>query len=150
MAFALRSSAFVNGGKIPSLYTCDEKDINPQLEWSDAPENTKSFVLIMDDPDAPGGIWDHWIVYNIPSNITELKENIGTDLPMGTKQGRNSWGKNRYDGPCPPDREHRYFFKLYALDISLNEQEGLSKIRVEEIINDHILAKAELIGSYKR
>lgn len=119
MAFILESSAFNNGGSIPSKYTCDDDDISPPLSWRDAPTDTKSFVLIVDDPDAPVGTWDHWLLYNIPAATHELAENL-TSAPDGAHGGKNSWGKTTYGGPCPPDREHRYFFKLYALDSKLN------------------------------
>ena len=118
MALTLNSPVFNQGARIPTQFTCDDKDISPALHWQDAPEGTKSFAMIFDDPDAPMGTWDHWLLFNIPANVTELAEDI-SQLPPGTKEGMNSWGRTGYGGPCPPDREHRYFLKLYALDIAL-------------------------------
>src|SRR5207248_6983226 len=114
----LISTEFSEGKEIPIKYTCDGEDIAPPLSWTNEPKETKSFVLIMNDPDAPVGNWDRWIVYNIPAETHVLASN--TSLPKGTLEGLNSWGKSQYGGPCPPDRRHRYFFKLYALDITLN------------------------------
>lgn len=146
----LTSSVFANGDLIPSIYTCDGQDISPPLFWSDAPLNTVSFVLINDDPDAPMGTWDHWILFNIDSNITNFAENVNVSKLSGVKQGRNSWGRNDYGGPCPPSGTHRYFFKLYALDLKLDVPDGSSKQKVEKAMVGHVLAKAELMGKYKR
>lgn len=142
----LISSAFENGGRIPSKYSCDGENISPELKISDVPEDTKSLVLIMDDPDAPVGTWDHWVVFNISSSVGEIKEG---EEPVGVK-GKNSWGKTGYGGPCPPDREHRYFFKLYALDIELDLSEGATKKEVEDVMEGHVLEKVELMGRYER
>ncbi len=149
MALTLTSSAFTQGGQIPSQFTCDGVDYSPQLSWKDVPTNTQSFVLTMDDPDAPAGTWDHWILYNIPATTHELAENI-QQLPPGTQIGSNSWRHTSYNGPCPPDREHRYFFKLYALDAKLNLQNGATKAEVETALHKHLIAKAELMGRYNR
>src|SRR3989338_2420563 len=142
----LISQAFSNSGVIPSEYTCDGSDVSPPLQINDVPKNAKSLVLISDDPDAPVGTWDHWVVFNIPATITEI--------PKGTEpkcvEGRNSWGKTGYGGPCPPSGTHRYFFKLYALDTTLNLPEGSTKKQIETAMQGHILAKAELMGTYKR
>lgn len=146
----LTSSVFANGDLIPSIYTCDGQDISPPLFWSDAPLNTVSFVLINDDPDAPMGTWDHWILFNIDSNFTNFAENVNVSKLSGVKQGRNSWGRNDYGGPCPPSGTHRYFFKLYALDLKLDVPDGSSKQKVEKAMVGHVLAKAELMGKYKR
>ena len=147
----LTSSAFKNNGKIPSKYTCDGKNINPNLEIAEVPEEAVSLVLIMDDPDVPNsirpdGMWDHWIVFNIPPDTKEINED---SQPQGIN-GKGTGGKLSYGGPCPPDKEHRYFFKLYALDIKLNIPEGSSKKEVENAMKDHIIAEAVLVGKYKR
>lgn len=145
--FSLSSKNFQANQMIPEKFTCDGSDYSPALEWFGAPDKTKSFVLIMDDPDAPIGMWDHWILFNIPSNATKLEENQQV-LPHGTKMGNNSWNRGKYGGPCPPDREHRYFFKVYALDCLLNLAEGATKQEIESAMKGHILASAELIGIY--
>ncbi|MBS3101421.1 YbhB/YbcL family Raf kinase inhibitor-like protein [Candidatus Woesearchaeota archaeon] len=119
----LTSPAFAHNGAVPSEFTCDSSDVSPPLTISDVPSNAKSLVLIMDDPDAPVGTWDHWIVFNIPPSAKEIAK--GTE-PKGTA-GKNSWGRTGYGGPCPPSGTHRYFFKLYALDTQLNLPEGSAK-----------------------
>lgn len=148
----IKSSAFAEGDMIPPKYTCDEQDVSPPLEWKDAPAGTKSFALIFDDPDAPGGIWVHWVVYNIPSNIFQLEENIKPQ--QGSKdtilQGNNSWSRTGYGGPCPPKGTHRYYFKLYALDEILPFKPGMSKKELLNSMKGHILAEAQLMGKYKR
>lgn len=147
----LHSPAFQHGGSIPREYSCDGDDINPELIIKDVPSHTKSLVLIMDDPDVPASVrkecyWDHWVVFNIPSTITHILKN---STPQGT-MGKNTSGTLCYQGPCPPDREHRYFFTLYALDCKLDLLEGASKKQVEKEMQGHVLAKAELMGKYKR
>ena len=142
----LTSPAFAHNEAIPSEFTCDSSDLSPPLSISDVPSNAKSLVLISDDPDAPVGTWDHWIVLNIPPSTNEISK--GTE-PQGTP-GKNSWGRTGYGGPCPPSGTHRYFFKLYALDIILNLPAGSTKKQIEAAMQNHILAKAELIGLYKR
>ena len=142
----LISSAFNHGNSIPSKYTCDGEDISPPLSIEDVPENTKTFALIMDDPDAPMGIWDHWILFNIPSSIQQINE---VEKPQGF-EGKNSWGRTGYGGPCPPSGEHRYFFKMYALDTELNLGEGLTKEDLITAMNGHIIGKAVLMGTYTR
>ncbi len=150
----LTSPAFEHNGKIPSRYTCDGANVNPPLKIEDIPSTAKSMVLIMDDPDIPQlvkdkygiQVWDHWVVFNIPS---ATKEFIEGQVPSGI-QGKNTGGKNAYGGPCPPDREHRYFFKLYALDTLLNLPAGVTKAEVEKAMEGRILAKIELVGRYKR
>lgn len=144
----LKSSAFEHLGSIPQKYTCEGKDINPPLEFVDVPPQTVSLVLIMDDPDVPvfvrkDQMWVHWIIYNIPPNTREIKEN---STPPGI-QGCGTGGEFHYQGPCPPDREHRYFFKLYALDTKLQLDEAY-KEKIESAMKYHILEKAELIGLY--
>ena len=149
MALEITSTAFTHGDIIPNKFTCDGQDISPDLLWQGAPAGTQSFALIMDDPDAPMGTWDHWIVFNLPANINALPEEIMA-LPPGTRVGQNSWERNDYGGPCPPDREHRYFFKLHALDTMLDLPVGVKKVELETAMQGHILAKAELIGNYNR
>ena len=142
----LTSSAFTHNGNIPPEYTCDGSDLSPPLSISDVPTNAKSLVLISDDPDAPVGTWDHWIVFNIPPSTKEIakgKESQGTP-------GKNSWGRTGYGGPCPPSGTHRYFFKLYALDTQLNLPEGSAKKDLEKEMQRYMIAKAELMGNYKR
>lgn len=152
MALELKSSAFKNGETIPDKYTCQGEDISPPLEWSDMPDKTESFALICDDPDAPMGTWDHWLLYNIPGNKTSLKENIEPEKKSGQmSQGLNSWDKIGWGGPCPPPGPaHRYFFRLYALDEALGLQPGLTKNELQEMIGEHILEQGELMGKYQR
>jgi len=140
----ITSPAFQHNVMIPKQYTCQGEDINPPLAIAGIPEGTKTLTLINDDPDAPVGTWDHWIVFNMAPSA-EIRENSAP----GT-QGRNSWGRNDYGGPCPPSGTHRYFFKLYALDAALNLKEGARKAELEKAMVGHILAKAELIGLYKK
>jgi Raf kinase inhibitor-like YbhB/YbcL family protein len=149
MAMTIQSNAFKEGELIPQKYTCDGQDISPPLSWHDAPKNTAAFALIFDDPDAPMGTWDHWILYNVPPNITEFLENVRT-LPAGTLEGLNSWAKRGYGGPCPPDKIHRYYFKLYALDALLSLPPGASKKELETTMQPHVLAEAVLMGRYDR
>ena len=147
----LTSSAFQDGGKIPSEYTCDGLNICPPLAISDVPAEAKSLVIIMDDPDVPksirtDGMWDHWVVFNISPHVREIKK--GKE-PEGT-HGKGTGGNQNYYGPCPPDREHRYFFKLYVLDAKLDIPAQSSKKQVEKAMEGHIIAKAELMGRYER
>ena len=143
----LKSPAFDHEGFIPSKYTCQGEDVNPELVIEDVPEGTKSLVLIMDDPDAPMGTWDHWVVWNIPPNVTVIGED---NVPPGAIIGKNSWGKNEYGGPCPPSGVHRYFFKLYALDTELDLGPSSTKHDVEEAMKGHVLAEAVLMGKYSK
>jgi len=142
----ITSLDFANNSKIPVRFTGDGEDINPNLIIEDVPENTKSLVLIVDDPDAPVGIWDHWIVFDISPEVRIIKED---SIPEGGVQGKNSWGENKYGGPNPPSGTHRYFFKIFALDIRLNLREGATKEEVERAMENHIIDKAELIGLYR-
>ena len=142
----LTSSAFKHNQNIPSEYTCDVDDISPPLAINDVPKNVKSLALIMDDPDAPVGNWDHWVVFNIPPNTKEIPED---SEPEGVG-GKNSWGRTGYGGPCPPSGTHRYFFKLYALDTELGLKEDSAKKELENAMKGHILAEAQLMGVYKR
>jgi Raf kinase inhibitor-like YbhB/YbcL family protein len=155
MAFRLISSAFTPNGSIPSRYTCEGADASPPLEWSDAPEGTRTFALIVDDPDAPDPakpqrVYVHWVLYNIPASLNKLAENIAKGaIPKGASQGSNDWGKQTYGGPCPPIGRHRYFFKLYALDtqLALNNP---TKAELEKAMEGHTLASVELIGTYAK
>ena len=148
----LISPVFTHQGKIPGKYTCDSEDISPGLKWESAPLETAAFALIMDDPDASVGTWIHWVIYNIPAEINALGEAVPTSkgLPNGIKQGKNSWGRIGYGGPCPPSGTHRYVFKLYALDSVLDLPSGLSEKSLLQALDGHILASTELIGLYKR
>jgi Raf kinase inhibitor-like YbhB/YbcL family protein len=148
----LKSSAFSEGQMIPGEYTCDGKNISPPLAWSGAPEGTKSFVLISDDPDAPVGTWVHWVIYSLPPTLTELQEKVPSTskFPDGTLQGKNDFGRTGYGGPCPPGGTHRYFFKLYALDQALALGPGATKGQLESAMKGHILADARLMGTYRR
>jgi|TARA_Y100000310_G_scaffold93932_1_gene91515 hypothetical protein len=142
----LTSPAFENNKEMPSEYTCDGANILPELNIDEVPENTKSLALIMDDPDAPVGTWVHWVVWNIPPDTKTIAK--GTE-PQGT-QGKTSFGKPGYGGPCPPFGTHRYFFKLYALDMTLDIKEDSDKKDLEAAMDGHIIEKTELLGLYKR
>ena len=148
----ITSSAFTEGSMIPAKYTCDGQDISPPLEWKNAPAGTKSFALISDDPDAPAGIWVHWVAYNIPANVIKLDENVKPEKEFknGMRQGSNSWPKIGYGGPCHPSGTHRYYFKLYALDTVLNIKPGATKTHVLQSMKVHVLAEVQLMGKYKR
>lgn len=152
MAFQLSSPDFLNGQPIPRKFSCDGLDVSPRLSWENAPSGTASFTLIMHDPDAPAGDWVHWVLYNIPSKLTELSEGIPAEktFPNGMMQGRNSWHQVRYGGPCPPGGIHHYFFELFALDSLLKLEAGLERRDVMAAMQNHILAKAELMGTYTR
>ena len=152
MDIRVTSIVFQEGGTIPLKYTCDGEDISPPLAWSSAPEGTKSFALISDDPDAPMGTWVHWVIFNIPANATELHERIPPEgvLHNGAKQGMNDFRRIGYGGPCPPGGKHRYFFKLYALDTEIDILVGASKHELLRAMEGHILAEGELMGTYIR
>jgi Raf kinase inhibitor-like YbhB/YbcL family protein len=153
MAPQISSPAFSAGEAIPRKFTCDGPDVSPRLKWNEPPANTKSFALIMDDPDAPAGTWVHWVLYDLPADTGELPEGVGKQeqLSSGARQGRNDFGKIGYGGPCPPaGKAHRYFFKLYALDTKLNLKSGATKADLERAMKGRILAQAELIGRYGR
>ncbi|MEK7556939.1 MAG: YbhB/YbcL family Raf kinase inhibitor-like protein [Patescibacteria group bacterium] len=140
----LTSPAFENGEEIPAKYTCNGEDVSPPLTFSDISAEAKSLVLILDDPDAPAGVWDHWIIYDMPPDTREVPE---AAEPCGV-QGRGTSGSLGYQGPCPPDGEHRYFFKLYALGTVLRLPAGATKADVERAMEGHILEQAELMGRY--
>jgi Raf kinase inhibitor-like YbhB/YbcL family protein len=153
MALELKSDAFDHDDFIPKKFTCQGEDVSPQLSWKGAPEKTQSLALICDDPDAPMGTWVHWVIYDMPVDISELKEGIPAlkILDNGARQGVNDFGNIGYGGPCPPPgKPHRYFFKLYCLDIKLEFSPGLSKEELLDSIEGHILDSAELVGKYKR
>ena len=141
------TSEFEDNGKIPSKYTCDGENAITPLQISDVPENAKSLALVMDDPDAmkpAGKVWDHWIMWNIPSDTKEISSELA--VPHGT----NSFNRKEWGGPCPPDAEHTYIYKLYALDIMLDIPDGSTKAELEKAMEGHIVEKAELKGRYER
>jgi len=154
MSLTLKSPAFAPRGEIPAVHTCEGKDVSPALEWSGLPANTKSLALIVDDPDAPDPkapmmTWVHWVIYDIPPNATGLGEAVRT-LPAGTREGLNDWRRTGYGGPCPPICRHRYFFKLYALDRMLGDLGKPNKAKLEKAMEGHVLARAELMGTYEK
>jgi len=148
----IKSSAFKSGARIPAKYTCDGVDVSPPLAWGKLPAGTKYLALICDDPDAPMGTWVHWVIYDIPANITSLPEKLPPlkEVTNGAKQGMNDFRAIGYGGPCPPSGEHRYFFKLYALDGPTGLKPGATKAQLLAAMKGHILAEAELVGKYKR
>ncbi len=152
MEINLTSTAFEDGGIIPPKYTADGENVSPPLVWTNAPDGTKSFALICDDPDAPVGDWVHWVIYDLPSDVTLLPENVPSDqsLEGGAVHGLNDFGRYGYGGPAPPSGTHRYFFKLYALDTVLNRNPGLRKNELLKTMEGHILAKGQLMGRYSR
>lgn len=156
MAMTLSSPSFKANEEIPTKYTCEGQDISPPLGWSGLPEGTQSLALIVEDPDAPDPkapkrIWVHWMLYNIPPSAKGLPENAESrDLPQGAREGRNDWNRTGYGGPCPPAGRHRYFHKLYALDTTLPDLGEPTKKALEEAMEDHVLAKAELVGTYQK
>ena len=153
MNLQITSTAFSEGQTIPAKYSCEGSDASPPLKWTNAPANTKSFALIADDPDAPAGTWVHWVLYDLPPNTTGLPEDVAkTQFIAGNaKQGLNSWPRLGYGGPCPPPgKPHRYFFKLYALDATLDLKPVATKKDVEAAMKGHILAEGQLMGTYQR
>ena len=148
----LTSSAFADGGMIPSKYTCYGADVSPPLSWGAVPDGTKSFVLICDDPDAPMGPWVHWVLYDLPAADRELPEHVPADgqMRVGGRQGTNDFRRTGYGGPCPPGGTHRYFFKLLALDRTLGLPAGQTQKQVERAIRGGLLAEAQLMGRYHR
>jgi Raf kinase inhibitor-like YbhB/YbcL family protein len=137
---------------IPGKYTCDGDDVSPPLSWEPVPEATKSIALISDDPDAPVGTWVHWVLYNLLADTQGLPENVPRDptLADGAKHGKNSWGRPGYGGPCPPGGTHRYYFKIYALDTTLDAAAGATATQLEAAMKGHILGQGQLMGRYKR
>lgn len=156
MPLALTSSAFSHQGEIPGRFTCDGDNVSPPLAWSDPPEGTKSFALIVDDPDAPDPraprmTWVHWVLYNLPATAEELPEGVWrAALPPGTREGLNDWKRTGYGGPCPPIGRHRYFHKLYALDTVLPDLGEPTKAKLERAMKGHVLAHTELVGTYRK
>jgi len=156
MALALTSSAFASGGSIPKIHTCQGKDVSVPLAWSGLPAGTKSLALIVDDPDAPDPAapkmtWVHWVLYNIPPTASGLPKGVAAaDLPAGIREGLNDWKRTGYGGPCPPVGRHRYFHKLYALDIVLPDLQQPSKAKLEDAMKGHVLAHYELVGTYQK
>jgi len=156
MAFALTSSAFAPGGAIPAQFTCEGSDVSPPLEWTGPPAGTKGLVLIVDDPDAPDPkaprmTWVHWVLYNLPPAAGRLAQGVPTSaLPEGTREGKNDWKRTGYGGPCPPIGRHRYFHKLYALDVVLSDLGPATKAEVEKAMEGHVVGKAELVGTYEK
>lgn len=153
MGFTISSPAFGNDSPIPRQYTCDGADTAPALVWNGAPEGTKSFALIVDDPDAPDPAapkrtYVHWVVYDIPPSTGEIAE--GGALPHGARDGTNDWNRTGYGGPCPPIGRHRYFFKLYALDTAFGDRGPMPKADLERAMRNHVLGSAELVGTYER
>lgn len=149
--FTLTIKAFVHGGDIPDQFTCEGDDVSPALAWSGEPEGTKSFALIMDDPDAPSGTWNHWLLWDIPSGVHLIPQHYRAVRPVHS--GTNDFGKTGYGGPCPPKRHgaHRYFFRLYALDTpTLGVSAGADRKTLEQAIESHKLGAAEYVGRFKR
>ncbi|TRW93118.1 YbhB/YbcL family Raf kinase inhibitor-like protein [Candidatus Methylobacter oryzae] len=155
MTLSLKSADFADQGEMPKTFTCDGNDTSPALSWSGVPQNAKSLVLIVDDPDAPDPAkpkmtWVHWVLYNIPPTATELPRSVAVrDLPAGTLQGKNDWKQTGYRGPCPPTGRHRYFHKLYALNIELPDLHQPKKSELEKAMEGHVIEHAELIGTYQ-
>ncbi len=156
MSFALTSPAFTQGTAIPSQYTCEGADISPPLAWTGAPAGTKSFAMIIEDPDAPDPrapqtIWVHWVVYDLPSEAHSLPADASRHgLPKGTHQGSNDWGRASYGGPCPPRGRHRYFHRIYALDTVFAKLGTPTKAQLLTAMKGHVLAEAQLIGTYQK
>jgi Raf kinase inhibitor-like YbhB/YbcL family protein len=149
MTFTVKTTSFNNEESIPQKYTCEGENISPSLEWEDVPNSTQSFVLLIDDPDAILGTWNHWLIYNIPNHITKLEENIQT-LPSPAKLGKNSWGSENYSGPCPPIGEHRYYFKLFALNAQIQSKDKVSRTNIEQLMKPYIIGETLLMGRYER
>jgi Raf kinase inhibitor-like YbhB/YbcL family protein len=153
MTLSLSSTAFKEGDRIPVKYTCDGQGISPQLAWGEPPQQTQAFVLILDDPDAPGGTFTHWVLFNLPASVRQLEEGIPgqAQLQNGASQGKNDFGRIGYGGPCPPrGTAHRYRFTLYALDKTLDSKPGASKKQIVDAMKGHILAQSQLMGIYQR
>jgi Raf kinase inhibitor-like YbhB/YbcL family protein len=156
MALSLSSPSFSPGGEIPELFTCEGRDLSPALAWSGVPDEAKSLVLIVDDPDAPDPkaprtTWVHWVLYNVPPTSQGLPQAVNPrDLPAGTREGTNDWKRTGYGGPCPPIGRHRYFHKLYALDVVLPDLGAATKADVEAAMKGHVVAHAEVMGTYQK
>jgi Raf kinase inhibitor-like YbhB/YbcL family protein len=153
VSFSLTSTTFKNGEKIPRRYTCDGEDTSPPLFWSGAPNGTESYAIILEDPDAPGGTFTHWVLYDLPATTTSLPEGAGKNgkFKESSKQGVNDFGRIGYGGPCPPEGTHRYIFRLYALNIAgLNLKEKATKEEVLKTAKGHVISETELVGTYSR
>ncbi len=151
MALDVESRAFEDGGEIARKYTCEGKDVSFPLRWSGVPDGAKGLVLVVDDPDAPGTTWVHWILYNLPARPGSLAEGVEQDrLPAGTRQGQNDWKRTGYGGPCPPAGRHRYVVKLYALDTKLGDVGPATKAQMENAMSGHILQAARIVGTYRK
>lgn len=156
MAMMLTSTAFEDGAEIPVRHTCEGEDDSPALAWTGAPEDAKSFALIVDDPDAPDPAapkmtWTHWVLYDMPATATNLPDSVAAaDLPAGTREGVNDWKRTGWGGPCPPVGRHRYFHKLYALDTRLGDLGRPTRAKLEAAMKGHILAEARLMGTYQK
>ncbi len=153
MTFTLTSSRFASGAEIPPQHTCKGTDTSPQLSWSGASGKTQAFALIVDDPDAPGGVWVHWVIWNIPTATHALPDNVAKreQLDDGSQQGRNDFGRVGYNGPCPPGGQtHRYFFRLYALDGKLSLAPGASRAELDTAMKGHVVAEAEYMGTFHK
>lgn len=156
MTLSITSTAFAPNGEIPKRFTCEGEDLSPPLAWTGAPAGTKSFALVVDDPDAPDPAapkttWVHWILYDLPADATGLPEGVApAALPAGTREGVNDWKRTGWGGPCPPIGRHRYFFKLYALDATLGDLGRPTKATLEKAIAGHVLARAERVGTYQK
>lgn len=155
MAMTITSPAFDEGGDIPQQYTCDGEDLTPALRWQGVPDGTRSLVLIVDDPDAPDPaapqtIWVHWVLYNLPPSVESLPEGVvAASLPAGAREGLNDWKREGWNGPCPPVGQHRYFFKLYALDTALPDLGLATKNKVLQAMIGHVLDEAQLMATYQ-
>ena len=152
MSIKVTSAAFNDGEMIPSKYTCDGANVSPPLSWSGVPANAKTLALICDDPDAPGKTWVHWVVYDLPASTSSLPENVSKEenLAAGGKQGTTDFKKIGYGGPCPPSGTHRYYFKIYALDVFTSLNPGATKDQLLKAMEGHIVAQGQLMGKYKR
>jgi Raf kinase inhibitor-like YbhB/YbcL family protein len=151
MAFRLIIAAFADGQNIPALHTCDAADLSPAIEWSGTPKEAKSFALIVDDPDAPGGVWNHWLLFDIPASAHSIAQ--GFKPGQLGESGSNDFGKPGYNGPCPPKRggSHRYYFKLYALDVAkLDLKKGAPRAELDRALQGHVIAEARYMGRYER
>jgi Raf kinase inhibitor-like YbhB/YbcL family protein len=156
MTLSITSAAFAPAREIPARFTCEGADVSPALAWNGAPAGTKSFALVVDDPDAPDPAaprmtWVHWVLYDLPATAAGLPESVASSaLPAGTREGLNDWQRTGWGGPCPPIGRHRYFFKLYALDAPLGDLGRPTKAALERAMAGHVLARAELVGTYEK
>lgn len=156
MTFSIDSTAFAANGEIPRRFTCEGEDLSPSLAWTGAPAGTRSFVLVVDDPDAPDPAapkmtWVHWVLYDLPPDAPGLPEAVEPSaLPAGTREGLNDWRRTGWGGPCPPIGRHRYFFRLFALDTTLGDLGRPTRAALEKAMSGHVIARAELLGTYQK